>query len=622
MKKLFTLTLSVIFAFSLYAQNTGLASSQMSAKQKSDNSAVATFTKKALKNKGTTATNYIDESFATAIPVTWTVTTTSGTGWFWDNGSQNGYGQGCALIDSDLSGGLEDGFLTSPTVNTSGATALILEYNYNFQKFSTNEPDSGWVEVYNGSSWVWVMGYHADSPNDLPQPESIDVTAYSNANFAVRFGYTADYCWHFEISDVLVFEPDADDVGTASIDFGDQLTGAFDPTATVQNYGSSAQSFDVTMNITPGGYTSTQSVTSLAASATQQVTFANWNPTAGTYTVQVYTSLATDSDHNNDTLTAVVEITDLSYTNGTIYGYNAYDASSSGLGDYIVTVDKGTGAQTGVALASTNAFLSCGDYVDNTIYGVEYGTATLYIVNGNGMTINVGAISGVTDITGFAHDALNDIVYLADYNGVGTDLYTLDIPTLTATMVGNISATNLMIGIAAGNAGELWAIDLISDSLVSINTTTGAGTFIGPLGVDINYAQDIGFDRENAILYGTLYTTEGGLYTIDVATAAATLVGTFTDEISMCAVAANAPVGINETQANTFTMYPNPADNMITINVDNDAFVTISDLAGRIVYTSQINTSANISVADYNSGIYFVTVLQNNQSETIKLIVE
>ena len=192
--------------------------------------------------------------------------------------------------------------------------------------------------------------------------------------------------------------------------------------------------------------------------------------------------------------------------------------------------------------------------------------------------------------------------------------------TFTGTLVGTMNS-DVIIGIAAGNAGEVWAIGLVGDSLYSVNTTTGAATPIGHLGIDINYAQDMGYDRENAILYGTLYTTEGSLYTIDVSTGAATLVGTFTDEISMCAVAYNPSVSIEENAA-TFKMYPNPADNMITINVDNDAIVSISDMTGRIVYTSQINNTANISVANYNSGVYFVTVIQNNETETIKLIVE
>lgn len=616
MRKFFTFALAAFFVLSLNAQQTGLASRQQSPKQKSDNSPISTITKKTVNFKSAKATNFINESFATEIPATWTVTTLQGIGWFYDDGTTHTYGQGCAMIDSDASGGMEEGYLTSPTVDASGAASLILEYNYNFQKYSTTEPDSGWVEVYNGTSWVVVSSYHADSPNEGPQFESIDVTAYANANFAVRFGYLSDYCWYFEISDVVVYEPDANDVGAYSIDFGSNLPNAFDPKATFKNYGSSNQTFDVTMNITPGGYTSTQTITALGASATQQVTFANWNPSVGTYQVEIYTSLATDSDHTNDTLRTSIDIINVTYTPGTLYGYNAYGTT---LDQHIVTVDKTTAALGDLALSTTNDFLACGDYIDGTIYGVEYGTNDLYIVNGDGATLLVGTISGVTSITGIAYDATNDVVYLADYDGAASILFTLDMNTLVATSVGEIS-TNLIIAIAAGNNGEVWGIDITTSHFWNINTSTGAGTDVGALGATISYAQDMGFDRENAILYGTLYTTSGELYTIDVTTGVATLIAAFTDEVSMCAIASDKPVSITEL-SNNISIYPNPAENNITITTNGTSLVTISDLAGRVVFSSQISGTENISVAGFNAGVYVVRSENSGNVETTKLIV-
>ena len=67
------------------------------------------------------------------------------------------------------------------------------------------------------------------------------------------------------------------------------------------------------------------------------------------------------------------------------------------------------------------------------------------------------------------------------------------------------------------NSGELYGITL-SDELVKINKETGAGTVVGPL-VDLNYAQDIAFDRDFDILYGTLYSVNRCFFaTIDVLT--------------------------------------------------------------------------------------------------------
>ena len=68
----------------------------------------------------------------------------------------------------------------------------------------------------------------------------------------------------------------ANDVGTVSIDMAYQYgPGTIIPQATVKNYGTATNTFNVQMTIT-GGYTSTKTVTNLAPGATQQVTFDNW----------------------------------------------------------------------------------------------------------------------------------------------------------------------------------------------------------------------------------------------------------------------------------------------------------------------------------------------------------
>ncbi len=59
---------------------------------------------------------------------------------------------------------------------------------------------------------------------------------------------------------------------------------------------------------------------------------------------------------------------------------------------------------------------------------------------------------------------------------------------------------------------------------------------IGSLGVDINYAQDIAFDRTNNILYGTLYTSSGGMYTINTTTGVATLIASIEAEVDGLAI--------------------------------------------------------------------------------------
>jgi hypothetical protein len=95
----------------------------------------------------------------------------------------------------------------------------------------------------------------------------------------------------------------AHDVGTVSIS---APSGAVDsgaivtPSATVQNYGSAAATFDVKFDITPA-YTSTKTVTSLAPGASTTVNFDPWTALArGTQAVKCSTRLASDMVTGND----------------------------------------------------------------------------------------------------------------------------------------------------------------------------------------------------------------------------------------------------------------------------------------------------------------------------------
>jgi hypothetical protein len=84
-------------------------------------------------------------------------------------------------------------------------------------------------------------------------------------------------------------------------------------------------------------------------------------------------------------------------------------------------------------------------------------------------------------------------------------------------------------------------------------------------------------------------------------------------------------LGINSISNNaTFKIYPNPVNNYFIVNFisDNSSVYNLSvrDLAGREVYTKQINGSINsevVETSNWASGEYFVQ-LKNNQNQIIK----
>src|SRR5690606_19081406 len=81
----------------------------------------------------------------------------------------------------------------------------------------------------------------------------------------------------------------------------------------------------------------------------------------------------------------------------------------------------------------------------------------------------------------------------------------------------------IIIDIAMDSQGNLYGTGL-DDNLYSIDTGTGAGTIIGAMGFDINFAQGMDFDWSTDTLYATMYQGGGvGQFaSIDVNTGLAT----------------------------------------------------------------------------------------------------
>lgn len=77
------------------------------------------------------------------------------------------------------------------------------------------------------------------------------------------------------------------------------------------------------------------------------------------------------------------------------------------------------------------------------------------------------------------------------------------------------------------------------------------------------------------------------------------------------------PTSINEINAVSFKVQPNPAQDEITISIDGSltgAILSISNIDGRNIHNTQlISTDNKISVSDLANGLYILTISQNRQ---------
>ncbi len=75
------------------------------------------------------------------------------------------------------------------------------------------------------------------------------------------------------------------------------------------------------------------------------------------------------------------------------------------------------------------------------------------------------------------------------------------------------------------------------------------------------------------------------------------------------------------TNALPIKAYPNPTTNFITLETNDNVYITISSIIGKIMLTSQVNNSQNIDVSALENGLYFITAkTQNGQQTTTTFI--
>jgi hypothetical protein len=159
--------------------------------------------------------------------------------------------------------------------------------------------------------------------------------------------------------------------------------------------------------------------------------------------------------------------------------------------------------------------------------GDATGTPQIWIMNittGQPTLVGNTGTSAAEGFNGIAYDDLTGTYY-----GVsGTNLYTFNNSTGTATLVGPMNNTGgLAVDCAIDCAGNMYMHDLGLDNIYSINKTTGAATLIGPTGIAANYGQGMGYDHDANVLYlmafnATTFTAQ--LRTVNVTTGATTLV--------------------------------------------------------------------------------------------------
>jgi len=168
-------------------------------------------------------------------------------------------------------------------------------------------------------------------------------------------------------------------------------------------------------------------------------------------------------------------------------------------------------------LAGVNDFITTVTYQTN-LFG------TLDVSNGSFSQTGTLPPTGAQIWSDFSRDPTDGTLYGIQTDVYQSNLYVIDPDNVTATLIGPIGFDGI-IATAIDGAGNMWGVDIALDVLVSIDKTTGAGTQVGLLGYDANYAQSATWDPASGNLLLAAYGTSGELRIADTSTGNTTVVG-------------------------------------------------------------------------------------------------
>lgn len=264
-------------------------------------------------------------------PPGWVLYTTNVYNWDWSiMCSGYGFGNGSMkanFCDANFNSSFD---IISPQFASSvSGDSLIFDHAYTTSFAEQNDKLIIWYSSNGGSDWTQLVllnggdyGQLTTAPNTgaafVPTP-----TQWATKRFALptgtnklKFNAISADGNNLYLDNIKIGASYFTDVGASGFK---RYIKAISPGSTdtpkvfVKNYGTTSQTFQVTLNISPGNYLQTQTVTSLAPGAIYLLSFPQWTaPSTGNITMKAYTTLNSDQNKSNDTI------------------YNNYIASNNG----------------------------------------------------------------------------------------------------------------------------------------------------------------------------------------------------------------------------------------------------------------------------------------------------
>ncbi|MEN8226423.1 MAG: T9SS type A sorting domain-containing protein, partial [Bacteroidota bacterium] len=447
--------------------------------------------------------------------------------------------------------------------------------------------------------------------------------------------------WH--IDDIMVVETNlSHDLACIKLApvYHASLENPCNPELIVKNFGNSIESaYSVNLVIEGTSYNETIEVNDdLSVLEENIIVFPDWIPAeSGTYALNATVILSGDLNPGNDAFSIDCEtFSPDDYTDGTVYSLE-YEPVKDPLNKSI-RLDQESGEKTymqdhGFVYPFRLAALT---WMEGKIIAVQRDICDVFVMTPSGGFIRIGNIPNIFYMNGLAYDELSGTLY-----GVGLEddaiedyLYTID-ENWHVTEVMPFYQKMFLYGLAINSKGELYAIETADGGLFKIDPDAQQTEDIGIIdGLEYGLQiQDIGFDRINDVLYGTLAVTDGQIFT-KISTEDASLDIIFNygydSPFGACAPIPGVGTGISSLKAeDNLSIYPNPANGVFSVSADlklqnNEATIQIIDISGKIVYSSRVaaglDTPLMIDISNQQDGLYLLRYQAGNKYFLQKII--
>ncbi len=237
-------------------------------------------------------------------------------------------------------------------------------------------------------------------------------------------------------------------------------------------------------------------------------------------------------------------------------------------------------------------------------------TTTFKISDGidaiSGASITISSQYLTSDASGIATIDLEDGSYPYTVLASGYDVETGTVVVDGAVQTVNVIMTEITATTYTTTFNISDGIDAISGASISINSQYLTSDASGIATIDLEdgsypyLVSASGYDAET----GTV-VVDGAVQTVNVTIIA---------------------IGINNIAKYSFKVYPNPAKEILHIDLQNTTKqygFQIIDMTGKIIFNQSIlNNKTEIDISNFSTGIYLIRLVNNNEIYTERLIIE